>query len=710
MAGRNYFLAGLVIAPVLAFDPVLAQDILPQDILAKDLTSAQAAPRSGDDEIIALGFFTREDDISQRAASLAVIDRGALDNIGAVHASEALNGVAGVNIQRGSGQESLTAIRSPVLTGGAGAGSFLFLEDGVPLRAAGFANVNGLFEGGTEFAGQLSVFRGPGPVKFGSNAVHGLINIVPQAVRAPSSIRLLGNDDGFTGITAAHQFSDSSFGGLRLALTANHDNGFRDDSGYDQQKLQLHYQGQWGAWDISALGSFQNLNQETAGFLQDLDEDESPQGVAIEGLDLLRDPEIRFSNPNPEAFRDNRTYRLHARLGRDLAGGKRLELTSYARRVELEFLRHFVPGQALEINNHSSVGLQSTLYSQDWALGIDLDYSQGSLFEFQDNPTVFSFTQGLHYDYQVSSVTAAAYAQKDIRLGPKTVLDIGARADYTRYDYDNQNTVGRSGRFIRLADRRDDFFIITPKISLRHRINERLNLYARAARGARAPQVADLYSVQLNQSGGEARVETLDSLETGVKYYHGAAHFELAGFAQWKDGFFFRNSDGFSVANGQTRHLGVEASFLVPLTPWLELSGEGTIARHIYDFEDINFNFDGSIDAANTIMRGARVDTAPDTLAHMRLRLTPLPRISSEIEWRHVGQYFTDPGNTQSYNGHNIFVLRSSLDVTENLRIFARIDNLFDQIFADRADFAFGNQRFFPGRPQTLFFGLTSEF
>ena len=58
------------------------------------------------------------------------------------HPAERLNSIAGVNIHRGSGQEHLTAIRSPVLTGGAGAGSFLYTLDGVPLRAAGFANVN----------------------------------------------------------------------------------------------------------------------------------------------------------------------------------------------------------------------------------------------------------------------------------------------------------------------------------------------------------------------------------------------------------------------------------------------------------------------------------------------------------------------------------------------------------------------------------------
>ena len=302
------------------------------------------------DEMVVRGIYNQDVGAFDDAASIGIVSQDDLENVAAVHFSEALNAVAGINIQRGSGQESLTAIRSPVLTGGAGAGSFLFLEDGVPLRAAGFANVNGLFEGGTEFAGQLEVFRGPGPVEFGNNAVHGLINIQSQDVAAPSHIRLLGGSDGFAGVTAAH-----SAGGFRLALTANHDSGFREDSGFDQQKLQLKYQGEIGGWDVNWLTSVQNLNQETAGFLQDIDD--GPQGV-----ELLSDPETRFSNPNPEAFRDNRTYRTQASFARDIGDDKTLEITPYVRRVELEFLRHFVPGQALETNNHTSVGVQSALY------------------------------------------------------------------------------------------------------------------------------------------------------------------------------------------------------------------------------------------------------------------------------------------------------------------------------------------------------------
>ena len=147
------------------------------------------------------------------------------------------------------------------------------------------------------------------------------------------------------------------------------------------------------------------------GRIMDVIIDDGPQGE-----ELLTDPDVRFSNPNPEAFRDASSYRSQARLERNF-GDKTLALTPYIRHVDLRFLRHFVPGQALEENSHWSVGVQSALYTQDWNIGLDAEYTEGRLFEFQDNPTAFSFTQGLHYDYEVESLVGAVYAQKDFYLG-----------------------------------------------------------------------------------------------------------------------------------------------------------------------------------------------------------------------------------------------------------------------------------------------------
>jgi len=77
------------------------------------------------------------------------------------------------------------------------------------------------------------------------------------------------------------------------------------------------------------------------------------------------------------------------------------------------------------------------------------------------------------------------------------------------------------------------------------------------------------------------------------------------------------------------------------------------------------------------------------------------------MRWTHVGSYFTNPGNTNDYPGHDIFTLGGRIDLTEDLLLSLRVDNLFDTRYADRADFAFGNERFFPGRPRTAFAGLT---
>ena len=107
-----------------------------------------------------------------RGASLAdeligdlyVMGQDQLETIGHVHIQESLARVPGTWISRGNGQEHLTAIRSPVLTGAGSCGEFLMAEDSVPLRAAGFCNVNQLFEVNTEQAGRIEVWRGPGTV------------------------------------------------------------------------------------------------------------------------------------------------------------------------------------------------------------------------------------------------------------------------------------------------------------------------------------------------------------------------------------------------------------------------------------------------------------------------------------------------------------------------------------------------------------------
>ena len=623
-------------------------------------------------------------------ASIDVLGTEQLEEISAVHGAESLNTVPGVHIHRGSGLEHLTSIRSPILTGGAGAGSFLYLQDGVPLRAAGFSNVNGLFEAQMELARSVEVFKGPGSVLYGSNALHGLVNVIS---RAPGEThrgvkhryKIMASEDGYL------SFDGQTSGDHHIAsLSLAHDNGFRDESGYDQQKFSLRVDDTFGKWDVSWQGAVQNLNQETAGF--------------IRGDDAYRDDNVRFTNPNPEAYRDSSSVRSHLKLSKSLGEDKSVQLIPYARWTDMEFLRHFVPGQATEKVGHWSIGVLNTLYGKDYVLGFDAEYTKGFLDEFQAGESRFSFVQGEHYDYEVEAVTLAAYGEYDFALSPKTELSVGARAEYVDYAYDNKIDTGTSGRFRRVDDRSDDFFVVTPKIALSHQLSDDVSFYARAVRGARAPQVNDLYSLQTQQDPGEIKSETLDSLEAGFKGALQNLNFEVSAYGMQKDNFFFRNSDGFNITNGKTSHRGIELSASLPISEIFEFSGNLNLARHEYDFTDLV----GS--ASSSAIKGDPVDSAPDVFGHAKVKAKLADGVFAELEWRHMGEYALDPGNTAFYPGHDVMVLRGQYKVSDAAVLFARIDNLWDTNYANRADFAFGAERYFPGRPRTIFWGIRGEF
>jgi outer membrane cobalamin receptor len=167
--------------------------------------------------------------------SLDRIDGDEIELVGATHSSEVLNRVAGAMIQRGSGEESLTAIRSPVLTGAGSCGAFLLLENGVPIRPVGFCNVNEMLEINTEQADAIEVLRGTGSALYGSNAVHGTVNVLQDAPsKLPSSAAeaLFGPDDYYrVEVEGAHKDAplEASVKGLYA-----HDGGWRDSSGFEE--------------------------------------------------------------------------------------------------------------------------------------------------------------------------------------------------------------------------------------------------------------------------------------------------------------------------------------------------------------------------------------------------------------------------------------------------------------------------------------------
>jgi len=622
-----------------------------------------------------------------------------ISDLAADHPAEILNTLPGVNIHTNSGQEHLLAIRSPVLTGGAGQGSFLILENGVPTRSPAFGNVNMLLEPHHEVAEAIEVIRGPASAKYGSNAVHGLVNVI-LADPSGDELREIRASYGSLGRYKADAIYDQGYLG-RAAVSFQKDTGWRDNTDTVQAKGSGTAELVLAGWNVTAFGSASYLEQETADFLQ--------------GIDAYEDRDLAKTNDDPLAYRDAWSARGALRLEREMWDGE-VTLTPFLRTQQMDFRQHFLPNKSFEENGHTAAGIMAR-YERDVfegatvSLGGDVDLARGTLRETQTEPFGFfpgdsRFPVGVHYDYTVDTVMGAVWGELDAPLSDRVRVVAGLRGEAHEYDYETDVAAGVNGRFRVPADRRDSFSFVTPKLGLVWDASDDVALYANLSRGARAPQASDLYRIQSLQGEAEAEVETLDSAEIGARgaAFDGALVFDVAAYWMEKENFFFRDANGLNVTDGTARHQGVEAAFDWRFSEMFSVRGTVAWSDQVYTFDrDVN-------NGSELIRDGNRIDTAPEWLADLALVWTPNDVFEASVSADYVGEYFTNPANTQSYPGHTVFNARARYAVSDTLDTFVIVRNVFDEAYADRADFAFGDERYFPGEPLNVTFGIRKRF
>ncbi len=632
------------------------------------------------------------DRIEGEPGSVSIIDHEAIEGARADHPAEILNTQPGVNVQMNSGQELLVSIRSPVLTGGAGQGSFLFLENGVPIRAPAHGNVNALFEVHHEIADAIEVVRGPGSARYGSNAVHGLINVIapePDPSRGTTFTASANSLARYRADIETH-FSEAGVDYFS-ALSTTHDAGWRKQSGVDMQKLTFRSKWQGDSWNVVSSIAGMNLNQETAGFAPD-----------------YRNETDAESNPNPEAYRDAWAARANVRFEREIGDDSLLTITPFAITQRMIFAQHFLPNGGTEKNGHDSLGVLGRYdFGPDnfrVSLGGDAQWSNGFLTEIQDQPFGFfpgdsRFPVGVHYDYDVDTWTFAAFAEADWNFATDWSLLAGLRAETHTYDYTTDVAAGINGRFNVPPSREDDFQLFTPKVGVVYSGLENVELYANYARGERAPQASDLYRLQSLQTYEPLDVETLDSFEIGFRGDHGWFGYDVTAYTAMKDNFFFRDADGLNVPDGKTDHSGVEAAVRGRYD-------SGLFWNASFAWSDQTYAFNRTVgNASETIVDGNQIDTAPEWLADFGLGWAN-DRFSIYGWGEHVGEYFTDAANANTYEGHTVLHLRGAYQINDTFEVFGMVRNLTDEAYADRADFAFGNDRYFPGEPLNATIGV----
>ncbi len=660
------------------------------------------------------GLATELDEIvvtSQRRDASHWLHKGNIDRIsqsrirqeGHQHISELLVQVAGAWINRGSGQEHLTALRSPILTGAGSCGAFLMLEDGIPVRPSSFCNVNQFLELNTEQAESIEVIRGPGSALYGSNALHGIFNV------------LLPEPSPDIGSSAAIEFGSYDYYRMRTTLPLgahqehllqaiiNKDSGFRQDSGEQQAKLNFKSRSTVLNGDLVTAFSLTDLDQRTAGF--------------ISGENAYLDPTLRRSNENPDAYRLAQSQRLYAIWKKSLDSGIGIDLRPYLRHSSMNFLQHFLPGQPVEKNEHLSAGTLLTINwqskSTQWTVGTDLEWSDVQLLEIQDKPTngsdylVETRPAGKHYDYRVNSYSIAPFLLAEKQLGDKLAINLGVRLEYLEHHYDNRMQTGNTRDdgslcgfggclYTRPADRHDSYFNLAPKFGVSYALNDQWISFASLARGFRAPQSTELYRLQSGQLSADLDSESLDSLELGLRYRNSAWYTESSVFVMRKQDSTYRDAESFNVSDAKTRHYGIEWNASGELSNYLHLNVNATYAVHQYDFDRV-------ASRGETFVSGNDVDTAPRWQGSSELQWHLADNSHLALQWIYLGHYFADAENQFSYPGHRLWNLRGQFGLGDHVSLTLHLKNLANSYYADRADYAFGEFRYFPGHGREVF-------
>ena len=639
--------------------------------------------------------------------SISSIDQEELNKLDAQHPKQALRRSPGVWISRGSGQEHLTAIRSPVLSGPGACGSFLVLEDGLPIRPTGFCNVNGLFETFFEMSSGLETITGPASARYGANAMHGVINVLSEPIDSKNKLYTNIGPNNYKNLKLrAGNKKNWSLDGFFAS-----NGGFRELSGYDQQKVRIQSNFYIANWNASLKTTLTNLNQETAGY--------------INGLDSYKDKSFSKRNFNSDAYRDAKSQRISLRLTRE-KGDKLISITPYIRNNDMQFFQHFLPGTPLEENSHRSMGVvvQSIKDQEFYNLisGFQFDLSSAELTETQKDALTTSSAfnnatrpKGKHYDYEVDSIVYAIFGGiEDFYLNENLSFFADARAEFIEYDYSNKMISGNTREdgskcgfggcyYNRPSDRSDNFDETSARAGIETNF-ERVNYFAQVSLGFRPPQINEAYRLQKKQTTSDLSSETLTMFEVGSQFDLNTITGSISLYQSKKKNSIFRDAENFIVDNGKTDHQGVELSLNWTINTSNRLISNITYGNHKYDFET-----DTSM--REKIRTGNYIDTAPKLMANLIWDIALIDNSSLAFEIEHMGPYYTDAANLHEYEGHTLYHSRFSQTLSDSMKFFLRIDNLFDKAYAERADFnAFGGDRYFPGLPREVYIGLEYTF
>jgi iron complex outermembrane receptor protein len=636
-----------------------------------------------------------------------------------------LNKTAGVYMVNLGNEQHTMAIRQPITYNAL----YLYMEDGVPIRPTGIFNHNSLYEINMSGVKNIEVIKGPASSLYGSNAIGGAVNFITQGPPAgyAGNISVQGDNYHYRRVDADGGFTSGKFGMYVGGYIAHQKDSWQDYSDFD--KYSINFKTTYAFDDrtkLTASAAYNYLNTQTPGALDSTRFYSRSYGSnqrftyrKVEAFRANLKVEHAWNEKNrtflTAFFRDNSTAQLPSYYIADVRNNSGVYQSSNGQQNDLRF--HSIGLLAQHRSNFDF--LNSRLI-----VGVYMDNSPSSYYaQFLDITkdlannyyTGFNNTGTYIDNYRIKLFNTVAYTQYEINPIEPLRLVMGLRYDRVHYDFTNSLTTGTKYK----QQETNNFNIVAPKLGLTYDLGGNKGLYANYSVGFQPPETGDLYNArQLTQ----LKQATFNNYEVGgwlsafdKKMFIEVSLYDLEGSNEIINQLLPDNTTQNQNA-GATRHRGIE--YAITYAPVNEISFRfnGTNAKHTYvDYSEVRTNFATStnytIDYA-----GKRMNNAPAWIANSELTYKPnyLPGFRIAGEWQHIDKYFTDPANTKTYSGYNIYNLRLGFDfkqdVLKGAGIWFNVLNLTNKLYATTVISNQYGDTYTAAPPRTVTLGISYSF
>lgn len=635
-----------------------------------------------------------------------------------------LNKVPGVYMVNLGNEQHTMAIRQPITYNAL----YLYMEDGLPIRPTGIFNHNSLYEINMSGVKDIEVIKGPASSLYGSNAIGGAINFISQSPPAgyAGNVSVQGDNYNYRRVDADGGFTKGRFGLYVGGYAAQLKNGWQDYSDFDKNSINLKMT--YAATNRTRLtfaSAYNYLNTQTPG-----------------SLDETRFYSRSYGSNQRFTYRRVKAFRASVKLEHTWSEKSSTFITAFTRANSTAQL----PGYYIsDVRSNTGTYLSSNGQVNDQRLQsfgllaqhrINMGFLNSRLIVggYLDNsPSAYyaqfldiqkdvvrnyytGFTNTGHYidDYKIKLFNTAAYAQYEMNPVEPLRIVLGLRYDHVHYNFNNNLTSGTKYKQHEV----NDFNIVAPKLGLTYNFGSNTGLYANYSVGFQPPETGDLYSARQLTSLKQA---TFNNYEVGgwvafsKKVYVEVSLYDLEGRNEIINQLLPDNTTQNQNA-GATRHRGIEYAVTYTPSRGLSFRFSGTNAKHSYiDYSEVRTNF--ATNTSSTIVyNGNRMNNAPAWIANSELTYKPafIPGFRIAGEWQHIDKYFTNPANTKSYGGYNIYNLRLGYEAKETtlkgFGIWFNVLNLTNKLYATNVTSNQYGDTYTAAPPRTYTLGLSYSF